>query len=156
MAESEGWTLVKAFKEQMRPSAAAQPLISNSKESKTLRKRLREAAKLDLPGTDNRKEDRSTSSASTGSLSSKHSRSSLGSKSSFILNTSKSGVDNDEDLLLEKAEESSATRSSSSSRGSKEKKEKSNKAHGGPKLRDVWGDHLKVRRSFLSQLEPFR
>ncbi|GAA5952424.1 hypothetical protein JCM3765_001969 [Sporobolomyces pararoseus] len=143
IAESEGWTLVKAFKEQMRPSAAVQCSISDSKDSKNLRKRLREAAHLDLLGRDNPNEDEPSPSASTGSLSSKQSRSSLGSKSSFTLSTSGERIDSDEKMLVEKDEESISTRSSTSSRERKEKNEKTNKAHGGPKLRDIWGEHLK-------------
>ncbi|GAA5887319.1 hypothetical protein JCM16303_006590 [Sporobolomyces ruberrimus] len=147
-AKNEGWTLVKALKEQMNPRQPQEvetPRVEpRAQDSKRLLKKAKTSPQL--------KRDESetslgkTARLSTQSLSSTNSLSSSGS--------GKSGTPEDPRRLsngtkMEGLEiSSSSTRSSTSSKESKgkaekEKKEKPVKVHHGPKLRDIWGDHLK-------------
>jgi hypothetical protein len=142
MAEAEGWAPIKGFKEQMRPSEATQLAGSSSKEPKKLTKRLRVTSYLEGAGKAKSTEGELNSKASSQSLPPLGSQGSFNSKLSEVALEDKMQVDKDDG-----SSSRSSTSSKESSGKTKEKKEKSSTDYPGPKLRDIWGDHLKVSQA---------
>lgn len=150
----------------MRPQTEQPPLVpvSSSKESKRVLKKAKTTPQLMSPpsgsGSIGRIGLRSSAMASTQSLGSTFTYSPFGPRRSITPDGLRDAVDGVKDVKL--AEPLSPTRSTSS-KESKEKekdnkkKDKTVKVHHGPKLKDIWGDHLKVfharRIVFLFLLE---
>ncbi|GAA5901110.1 uncharacterized protein JCM6883_004757 [Sporobolomyces salmoneus] len=136
-AVEEGLTLVKGFKDQMRPITVDEP-VSTQKESKKTLKRVRTSPHLTTPGNEEALQGAKSAKASKNPLTSTHSLTSMLSLSSIDSKTSLSNSDKSDGSEKSRKEKPERRVSSSSSKSDDKREIRS-----GPMLSDIWGDYLK-------------
>ncbi|GAA6064565.1 hypothetical protein JCM10212_005627 [Sporobolomyces blumeae] len=155
-ARDEGWTLVKGFKEQMRPrpstSSSSTP-SSPPRDSKRLVKKTKAPTHLSPSAAGSTTSVglglHSSAKSSTHSLTSTFNFSPFGSFRAVTPEGVRDATDESYEDVASEPRSPTRSNASKESSSSKDKKDKTVKVHHGPKLKDIWADHLKVRRACI-------